>query len=1250
MKIIWTFTLLMIPGVVSSISVTGYSGGGVIITCKYDRKYTANAKYFCRGQWSECINKIRTNNKNEWFDDGRFSLFDDTSAAVFTVIIRDLCEQDSGMYQCASDISWSKDPYIKVNLNIIIADCCEKSISLSAAAGGSVNISCKYPQSHSADVKFVCRRSGSDLCAEETSVKENRRWSAEGQIQLYDDREQQLLTGTISHVTQQHSAEYWCGVQSDQGHKSFITRVLINFTDVVSSISVTGYSGGGVIITCKCDKGDTGYKKYFCRGQWSKCTDKIKTKKKNKWFHSGRFSLYYDTRATVFTVTIRDLSEQDSDIYYCGTERTGYDLYTEVNLNVITADCCEKSISLSAAAGGSVNISCKYPQSRRADVKFVCRRSGSDLCAEETSVKENRRWSAEGQIQLYDDREQQLLTGTISHVTQQHSAEYWCGVQSDQGHKSFITRVLINVTGFSLIIPLILVPLVLIIGHLLFLFLCKKHQSRGSDSSSQAGAGKHDLDSHTGCDYEEIKNTHRQLPTNPSVSSDCVYATVHKVTGDPQILISSADDMNYAMIVRNQLIGGHPNQVSRTTRTLNVTNSDNEVNTLFYRNLWETDLEAEARRRDLREWRTRKTSTKISIQLYDDREQQLLTGTISHVTQQHSAEYWCGVQSDQGHKSFITRVLINVTGVVSSISVTGYSGGGVIITCRYYEGYTGFIKYFCRGWSKCTDQIKTKDNNKWVHSGSFSLYYDTRAAVFTVTIRDLSKQDSDTYYCGVERSGQDLYTKVNLNVSTADCCEKSISLSAAAGGSVNISCKYPQSHSADVKFVCRRSGSDLCAEETSVKENRRWSAEGQIQLYDDREQQLLTGTISHVTQQHSAEYWCGVQSDQGHKSFITRVLINITGTGVVSSISVTGYSGGGVIITCGYYEGHTGYIKYFCRGWWSKYTYLIKTKDNNKWVHSGRFSLYYDTRAAVFTVTIRNLSEQDSGTYYCGVERSGQDLYTKVNLNVITDEKIRTMTGYSGGNVIINYKYKIDLDLNDSGKYYIIVKVSEDYSFFSEFNLDIRDADCCEKSISLSAAAGGSVNISCKYPQSHSADVKFVCRRSGSDLCAEETSVKENRRWSAEGQIQLYDDREQQLLMGTISHVTQQHSAEYWCGVQSDQGQKSFITRVLINVTNGDLSSQAGAGKHEVASNTDCVYEEIKDTHRQLPTNPSDVSNCVYAAVHKPPGDSQVVITSADDLNYAVVNFQKKADCPDSVSLRNNQDYSEYAAVSHHTA
>uniref|UniRef100_A0A672MDS2 Ig-like domain-containing protein n=1 Tax=Sinocyclocheilus grahami TaxID=75366 RepID=A0A672MDS2_SINGR len=352
--------------------------------------------------------------------------------------------------------------------------------------------------------------------------------------------------------------------------------------------------------------------------------------------------------------------------------------------------------------------------------------------------------------------------------------------------------------------------------------------------------------------------------------------------------------------------------------------------------------------------------------------------------------------------------------------------------------------------------------------------------------------------------------------------------------------------------------------------------------------------------------------------------------GVLSSISVTGYSGGGVSITCKYERKYTENAKYFCRGQWSECTDQIKTEEKNKWVHSEIFSLYDDTRAAVFTVTIRDLSERDSGTYQCGVDIYAKvDSYTEVNLNVIT----------------------------------------------------------------------GSANISCKYPQSHSADVKFVCRRSESDLCAEETSVKKSRRWSAEGQMQLYDDREQQLLTGTISHVTQQHSAEYWCGVQSDQGHKSFITRVLLSVTDvpkatpsllpssstppsssSSSSSSSSVFKTSTSnftsespnmlkgacvinsnasimiifravndfsvslqvSHTGCDYEEIKYTHKQLPKTPSNSSNTVYATAQLP--------TNPSDLNYAVVNFHKKADCPDSVRLRNNQDYSEYAAVNHLTA
>ncbi|XP_026118113.1 CMRF35-like molecule 3 [Carassius auratus] len=119
MKIIWTFTLLMIPGVLSSISVTGYSGGGVSITCRYDRGYTDNNKYFCRGQWRSCSYLIKTHIKNKLVNDGRFSLSDDTSAAVFTVTIRDLSEQDSGIYYCGTERFLLFDPATEVNLNIV---------------------------------------------------------------------------------------------------------------------------------------------------------------------------------------------------------------------------------------------------------------------------------------------------------------------------------------------------------------------------------------------------------------------------------------------------------------------------------------------------------------------------------------------------------------------------------------------------------------------------------------------------------------------------------------------------------------------------------------------------------------------------------------------------------------------------------------------------------------------------------------------------------------------------------------------------------------------------------------------------------------------------------------------------------------------------------------------------------------------------------------------------------------------------
>ncbi|XP_036413397.1 CMRF35-like molecule 6 [Colossoma macropomum] len=119
MKILLIFTLFLISvGGGESERVTGYSGGGVLINCAYKTNFTSNPKYFCKGSWSNCADQIRTRVKNEWINRGRFSLFDDTRAAVFMVNISELTVEDSGTYYCGIDIFFDYDVYTTVELNV----------------------------------------------------------------------------------------------------------------------------------------------------------------------------------------------------------------------------------------------------------------------------------------------------------------------------------------------------------------------------------------------------------------------------------------------------------------------------------------------------------------------------------------------------------------------------------------------------------------------------------------------------------------------------------------------------------------------------------------------------------------------------------------------------------------------------------------------------------------------------------------------------------------------------------------------------------------------------------------------------------------------------------------------------------------------------------------------------------------------------------------------------------------------------
>ncbi|XP_053333567.1 CMRF35-like molecule 3 [Clarias gariepinus] len=102
-------------------------------------------------------------------------------------------------------------------------------------------------------------------------------------------------------------------------------------------------------------------------------------------------------------------------------------------------------------------------------------------------------------------------------------------------------------------------------------------------------------------------------------------------------------------------------------------------------------------------------------------------------------------------------------------TVTGYRGRSVQIKCSYTSGYENNEKYLCR--RRCS-VVRIKDipvdSKSPAKDSRFSLYDDTTAKVFTVTITDLRPEDGNTYWCGIQGRVYDSYTEILLLVKTDD--------------------------------------------------------------------------------------------------------------------------------------------------------------------------------------------------------------------------------------------------------------------------------------------------------------------------------------------------------------------------------------------------------------------------------------------------------------------------------------------------
>ncbi|XP_015426203.1 PREDICTED: CMRF35-like molecule 1 isoform X2 [Myotis davidii] len=98
-------------------------------------------------------------------------------------------------------------------------------------------------------------------------------------------------------------------------------------------------------------------------------------------------------------------------------------------------------------------------------------------------------------------------------------------------------------------------------------------------------------------------------------------------------------------------------------------------------------------------------------------------------------------------------------------AVRGLERGVLTVQCRYGPRWEAYLKWWCRGpvLGSCEILVQTNGSAFGVKERVSIRDYQTNHT-FTVTMKELRREDTDTYWCGIERTGSDHGVPVKVTI------------------------------------------------------------------------------------------------------------------------------------------------------------------------------------------------------------------------------------------------------------------------------------------------------------------------------------------------------------------------------------------------------------------------------------------------------------------------------------------------------
>ncbi|XP_027135041.1 uncharacterized protein LOC113745848 isoform X1 [Larimichthys crocea] len=297
-------------------------------------------------------------------------------------------------------------------------------------------------------------------------------------------------------------------------------------------------------------------------------------------------------------------------------------------------------------------------------------------------------------------------------------------------------------------------------------------------------------------------------------------------------------------------------------------------------------------------------------------------------------------------RTLLLLLLSLMTGCEAVSNVKGCRDGWVEFTCNYQRSGFTLTK---PGYTF----MQSSKNNEWETTDSVSLYHDTKNKKVRVLIKKLKQEHFAEYQCKKQGSN---FNTVKLENDRDGCLGQFIQ-TVYRTAKTAITCNYTRNR--DVLFFCKENNftcEDILSTESSPKLNETFTL--------TKTNTGFTVSISKVSSHHAGVYWCGIKSNDGsYRAGFRKIQLEVEDITIFTRSLTIGQS---FTYWCAYPD-RAPIKKFICKGEDPSICEpLVNTMELSK--NTGRFSMKDNRKKRNITITVREVTTDDTGTYWCGAK------------------------------------------------------------------------------------------------------------------------------------------------------------------------------------------------------------------------------------------------------------------------------------------